>query len=66
LSVGFDARSAAGDYQAPNRFNGRVLEHRVVAGTAVGMPTNQPVEPVRVGRTSQGESPKQAKPYESE
>ena len=29
LSVGHDSRTAAGDYTAPNRFNGKVLEHQV-------------------------------------
>lgn len=27
LSIGFDDRTSAGDYQAPNRFNGKVLRH---------------------------------------
>lgn len=34
LSVGYDSLSAAGDYQAPNRFNGKVLSHKVVASQA--------------------------------
>ncbi|MEW4486462.1 arylsulfatase [Thalassoglobus sp. JC818] len=29
LSVGFDDRTAAGDYEAPNPFNGKVLRHRI-------------------------------------
>ncbi len=29
LSVGFDSIHPVGDYEAPNRFNGRVLEHKV-------------------------------------
>ncbi|MCA9059179.1 MAG: sulfatase-like hydrolase/transferase, partial [Planctomycetaceae bacterium] len=32
LSVGFDDRSAAGDYQAPHPFTGQILLHRVTAG----------------------------------
>ena len=34
LSVGYDSLSAAGDYLAPNRFNGKVLSHKVVASQA--------------------------------
>jgi iduronate 2-sulfatase len=30
LNIGFDDRSAAGDYQAPNRFNGKVVQWKVV------------------------------------
>ncbi|EMI22706.1 arylsulfatase, partial [Rhodopirellula maiorica SM1] len=34
LSVGFDDRTSAGDYAAPNRFNGKVLDYKVnVAST---------------------------------
>ena len=29
LSVGFDARTAAGNYEAPNRFSGKVIRHKV-------------------------------------
>lgn len=29
LSIGFDERSSAGDYTAPNSFNGQVLRHQV-------------------------------------
>ncbi len=36
LSIGFDDRSAAGDYAAPNQFNGKVLRHEVTAGKARG------------------------------
>tara|TARA_B100000927_G_scaffold26389_3_gene19805 strand:+ start:5104 stop:8166 length:3063 start_codon:yes stop_codon:yes gene_type:complete len=32
VSVGLDARSSAGDYEAPNRFNGTVLSTRISAG----------------------------------
>lgn len=32
LSVSYDNRTAAGDYEAPNRFNGVVLEHTVESG----------------------------------
>ncbi|MEM7313117.1 MAG: sulfatase-like hydrolase/transferase, partial [Planctomycetota bacterium] len=31
LSVGFDARTAAGKYEAPNRLNGKVIRHSVKA-----------------------------------
>ncbi|MCA8987076.1 MAG: arylsulfatase [Planctomycetaceae bacterium] len=30
LSLGFDDRSAAGDYQSPNRFSGKIIKQRVV------------------------------------
>ncbi len=29
LNVGFDDRTAAGDYSAPNQFNGKVIDHKV-------------------------------------
>lgn len=31
LSVGHDSRTAAGEYDSPNQFNGKVLEHKVEA-----------------------------------
>ena len=33
LSVGYDSLSAAGDYDAPNPFSGKVLSHNVVVGS---------------------------------
>ncbi|WP_419195129.1 sulfatase-like hydrolase/transferase [Novipirellula herctigrandis] len=43
MNIGFDDRSAAGDYNAPNPFNGKVLLHKVVVvpPTAVGMPNRE-------------------------
>ncbi|WP_200836636.1 sulfatase-like hydrolase/transferase [Roseiconus lacunae] len=35
LSVGFDDRSAAGDYTAPNEFNGTIVKQRVSVGEPV-------------------------------
>ena len=42
LSIGFDHRSSAGDYNAPNPFNGKVIRHAV---TPSDKPPRQRHEP---------------------
>ncbi|WP_413431412.1 sulfatase-like hydrolase/transferase [Crateriforma spongiae] len=32
LSIGFDERTSAGDYAAPNKFNGTVVSHKITTG----------------------------------
>lgn len=52
LSIGFDERTAAGDYSSPNRFSGKVLHHNVEAiRPAVGGPAKK-----KSGAASDGKS----------
>ncbi|KAA5545597.1 sulfatase-like hydrolase/transferase [Roseiconus nitratireducens] len=41
LSIGFDDRTAAGDYEAPNRFTGKVIGHRVHSTESDDTPSSQ-------------------------
>jgi iduronate 2-sulfatase len=49
LSIGGDSRTAAGDYSAPNPFNGKVIAHKVVTG-AVNEPSPRATFKDRPGR----------------
>ncbi|MEM9368942.1 MAG: beta-L-arabinofuranosidase domain-containing protein, partial [Planctomycetota bacterium] len=49
LSIGHDSRTAAGDYQAPNRFDGKVLSHNVKA-TAIKTANDTTVKNASVNR----------------
>ena len=41
LSTGFDDLSAAGDYDAPNRFNGKVLHHQIITSQPDSTPSKR-------------------------